>query len=177
MAKKHGPWTIKATSLKYKNDFIEVNEDQVIQPDGKPGAYATVAMQSGVCVLPMEDDGTVYLTRQFRYGLGQESLEVVSGAIDTGEEPEAAARRELREELGIEAAELLDSGRMQIDTSILKAPVKLYIARGLTFVAPEPEGSETIKLVRLKFDEVVRLVMNSEIVHGPSCVLILKAAS
>jgi ADP-ribose pyrophosphatase len=177
MANKRGPWTIKETSSKYKNDFIEVSEDQVIQPDGKPGSYATVAMKSGVCVLPIEDDGTVYLTKQFRYALGAESLEVVSGAIDEGESPAAAARRELREELGIEANELLDMGRLQLDTSIIKAPVQLYLARGLGFVKPEQEGTETIKLIRMKFDEVMNAVRDSVIVHGPSCVLILKAAS
>lgn len=176
MIKKHGPWTIKETSLKFKNDLIQVNEDQVIQPDGKPGSYATVALPAGVCVLPLADDGTVYLTSQFRYALGAESLEVVSGAIDEGEHPETAARRELREELGIEAGELIGLGQMQIDTSIIKAPVNFYMARNLTFVAPQPEGSETIKMVKLKFDEAVRQVMDGVILHGPSCVLILKAA-
>lgn len=176
MANKRGPWTIKESSLRFKNDFIKVNEDQVLQPDGQPGSYATVTLPAGVCVLPIADDDTVYLTKQFRYALGADSLEAASGALDEGEHPETAARRELREELGIEAGELLDLGQMQIDTSIIKAPVNLYLARRLTFVAPQREGSETIQTVRRQFDEAVEQVMAGEIAHGPSCVLILKAA-
>jgi len=46
----------------------------------------------------------------------------------------------------------------------------------LTFIKPQREGSETIKTVRMKFNEVVEAVMKGRIVHGPSCVLILKAS-
>jgi ADP-ribose pyrophosphatase len=82
----------------------------------------------------------------------------------------------LSEEEGITAGELIALGQMQLDTSIIKAPVSLYLARSLTFGEPQREGTETIKTVKLKFDEAVRQVLNSEIAHGPSCVLILKAA-
>jgi 8-oxo-dGDP phosphatase len=176
MERKNGPWTIKETELKYRNDFIEVRQDQVIQPDGKPGAYATVTVKPGVAILAVGDNNEAYLTSQFRYALGEESLEAVSGAVDEGESPQEAARRELREELGIEAGELIDLGRLCIDTSIIKAPVTLFLARKLTFIKPQREGSETIKTVRMKFNEVVEAVMKGRIVHGPSCVLILKAS-
>lgn len=80
MAQKHGSWTIQETSQKYKNSFINVREDQVVQPDGQPGLYGTVIMKPGVAILPIDSDRTVYLTRQFRYALGKESIEVVCGA-------------------------------------------------------------------------------------------------
>src|SRR5215203_3266612 len=109
MEKKNGPWTIKRTRRVYKNEFIEVFEDAVVQPDGKDGEYATVRMKAGVCTLAIDDEDNVYLTRQFRYALGAESLEVIAGGMDEGE-PLENARREAREEMGIEAGEWIEMG-------------------------------------------------------------------
>ena len=78
---------IHGTVRKYSDPFLEVHEGQVTHPDGKPGLYATVTMSPGVAVLPVDHDGCVYLTRQFRYALGQDSLEVVSGAAGPNELP------------------------------------------------------------------------------------------
>lgn len=174
MVKKHGPWTIKETVRKYQNAFMEVNEDQVIQPDGQPGAYATITMTPGVAVLPVDDEGFVYLTRQFRYALGQEDLQVVAGGMEEGESEWAAAQREVHEELGIEAREWLDFGCLNLDTSIIRAPVRLFLAKGLKFSEPQREGTETIKTVKLSFAEALQKVMDRTITHGPTCVLVLK---
>jgi 8-oxo-dGDP phosphatase len=126
MRRKHGPWTITESVRKYSNQFIEVIEDQVIQPDGEPGTYAVVRMKPGISVLALDEGGTVYLTRQFRYATGRESIEAVSGGLDEGENARDGARRELREELGIEAKEWTELGLVDLDTSIVKllrAPV------------------------------------------------------
>lgn len=176
MERAHGPWKIKGTTEKYRDEFIAVYEDSVIQPDGEPGAYATVRMKPGVSVLPVGDDNvTIYLTRQFRYAAGAESIETVSGGIDE-EDASDAAKRELREEAGIEAAELISLGRMDMDTSIVRSPVSLFLARGLKFTEPEQEGTERIELFETTLVEAVGMVMRSEITHGPSCVLIMKAS-
>jgi 8-oxo-dGTP pyrophosphatase MutT (NUDIX family) len=176
--KKHnGPWTITETALRFQNDFIEVREDQVIQPDGEPGSYATVKVKPGVCVLPLDEDGSVYLTRQFRYALGQESLETATGAIEEGESPLEAAQRELREELGFEAEAWADLGTVHLDTSIINCPVSLFLAQGLRFVGTDREGTETIRTVKMPLKEALEKVAASKILHGPSCALLLKAHS
>jgi len=175
MERKHGPWTIKETTEKYRDDFIAVYEDSVIRPDGEPGTYATVRMKPGVSVLPVDHDGTIYLTRQFRYATGAESVEAVSGGVED-EHEDASARRELREELGIEATELIRLGRMDMDTSIVRSPVGLFLARGLKFTEAEQEGTERIKPFKTTLEQAVGMVLRSEITHGPSCVLLLKAA-
>ncbi|HEV2798996.1 MAG TPA: NUDIX hydrolase [Pyrinomonadaceae bacterium] len=174
--RKHGPWTIKETNAKYRDEFVELYEDRVIRPDGEPGTYATVRMKPGVSVLPVEPDGTIYLTRQFRYALGAESVEAVSGGIDGDASPEESAKKELREELGVVASEIVSLGRMDMDTSIVHCPVDLYLARGLKFTEAEQEGTERIEPFKTTLEEAVELVMRGEITHSPSCVLILKAA-
>lgn len=175
MARRNGPWTIEETTEQYRNQLITVREDRVTQPDGEPGSYATVEMQPGVAVLPVDRDGVAHLTRQFRYALGRESVEVVSGATDEGEDPLEAARREAQEELGITAEDWIDLGRMDMDTSVVRGSVRLFLARELGFTETEQEGTETIEPLEVPLAEAVRMVLESEITHSPSCVLILKA--
>lgn len=174
MEKKNGPWTIKKTSRIYKNEFLELTEDKVVQPDGKDGKYATVEMKPGVSTLAIDDEDNVYLTRQFRYALGAESLEVIAGGMDEGE-PLENAKREAKEELGIEADEWINLGTAETDTSIVRSRAHFFIARKLKFTKPEREGTEQMKPVKMSFDEAVEKVLNGEIKHAISCLLILKA--
>lgn len=176
-ARKHGPWTIQETSHKYDNSFINVREDQVLQPDGQPGMYATVTIKPGVAVLPIDSDGVVYLVQQFRYAHGKESIEVVCGAVDEQELPLESAQREVQEELGINADEWTDLGVVDLDTSIVNCPVHIFLAKTLTFTETAREGTETIETVKVSLDAATQMVMESVITHSPSCVLILKAGN
>src|SRR5688500_13677057 len=119
MARQHGPWSIQETTEKHRDSFMTVHEARVIRPDGKPGTYSTVAVKPGVAVLPVDGDGSVHLVRQFRYALGAESVETACGGVEEGEAPPDAARKELREELGIEATDWIDLGAIDLDTSMV----------------------------------------------------------
>ncbi len=176
MVRQHGPWTIRESKPVYRNPFIEVVEDRVVRPDGQPGSYGTVVMKPGVAVLPVDEDGMAYLTREFRYAIGRESIEVAGGGIDEGESPLEAARRESREELGVEASEWVDLGRIDPFTAVVNSPAYLFLARRLSFTRVEREGTEVMEVRKVPFDEAVCMVMDGTITHGPSCVLILKAS-
>jgi 8-oxo-dGTP pyrophosphatase MutT (NUDIX family) len=171
----HGPWLIRATEQVYADPWLSVRCDQVTRPDGKPGTHSVVTIKPGISVLAIDDTERVYLTDEFHYAIGRHSLEVVSGGIDAGETAEQAARRELREELGIEATELVSLGRVDPFTSSLVSPTELFLARGLSFVEAAPEGTEQIRMVELPLSVAVEKVIQSEITHAPSCVAILKA--
>lgn len=176
MKKKLGDWTIKETEKIFENDFLEVVNDKIIQPDGEDGEYATINLKPGVCTLVLDDDENVYLTRQFRYALGAESLEVVCGAIEEKDENALeAAKREIQEELGIEAKEWSELGTAETDTSIVRCRGHFFIARDLIFKEPQREAAEVMKTVKISFAEAVEKVLSGEIVHAMSCIIILKA--
>ena len=61
-------------------------------------------------------------------------------------------------------------------TANVVSPTRLYLARGLTHVGQDLEGTERIKAVKVPLSEAMTMVLESRITHGPSCVLILKAA-
>lgn len=85
-------------------------EDDVVKPDGDDGKYATIDFIPGVSVLPVDENNFVYLTKQFRYALRRTDLEVISGTVEDENFLEAA-KRETREEFGIEAEEWTSLGK------------------------------------------------------------------
>jgi 8-oxo-dGTP pyrophosphatase MutT (NUDIX family) len=174
MATKHGPWVIEETTHVYEDEFIKVNEDKVIKPDGQGGTYATARVKPGVAVLAVEEEGSVYLTKQFRYATGRDSIEVVCGALEEGEPPLEAAKRELREEVGIEASEWRELGTIDLEGSIVNCQSNLFIAKSLKQIETDRDPTERIKTLQVTLGKAVDMVMNCEITHGPSIALILK---
>ncbi|MDA7885150.1 NUDIX hydrolase [bacterium] len=172
---QHGPWFIKDSNDVYVDPFVHVRVDRVIRPDGNDGQHVVVLMKPGVCVLAIDEENNVYLTREFHYGVGRYSLEAVSGGIDTGEQADATAKRELAEELGLIAECWEPVGSVDPFTTIVVSPTKTYIARGLTKTASNPEGTELIETVIMPLSEAVERVNSGEITHAPTCVLILQA--
>jgi len=136
---KKGLWTITESKKIYENPWISVKEDKVIRPDGKDGIFGVVEMKPGVSVLPLDNEGNVYLTKEYHYAVERETIEVISGGIDKDEDKEDAAKRELQEETGIVATELVDLGVVDPFTSVVVSPNYLYLAKGLAFSEANPE--------------------------------------
>lgn len=175
MERKHGPWTLKSSERLYADEFAEVWVDEVSKPGVEPSRRVTMRMKPGVAALALDEEGFAHLVKTFRYAVGKECVEVVQGGVEEGEETSEAARRELKEELGVEASELIDLGLVDAVTSQVSAPAQIFLARGLSFGETERESAEDLQTVRVKFEEAVQMVMDGRITHGISCALILKA--
>ena len=172
--RQNGKWLIKSTQKIFENPFFSVFEDDVVKPTGDDGKYAIVRFKTGASVLPIDDEDNVYITRQFRYAIGRHDIEIVSGSID-GEGALDAAKRELKEELGIEAEDWIDLGSVYSLTSITQSCSRQFIARKLTIGKQETEGTEDIEPVKLTLEQAFEMVLNGEITDGDSCIMILKA--
>ncbi len=172
---KFGPWTIVQRNEVYRDAWMTVQMDNVLRPDGVPGTYSTVRIKPGVCVIPVAEDGTCYLTKEFHYAVGRETIEGISGGIEEGETPEIAAARELEEEVGIIAGRLHPLGVVDPLTAAVASPTKMFLASELRFTKTNMESTERIERVEMPFSEALRMVLENEITHAPSCVAILKA--
>ena len=174
MKKKKGPWIVTDTTVVYKNPWIQVIEDKVVQPDKKEGIFGVVHMKSGVSVLALDENGYVYLTKQYQYALEKKSLEAINGGIDKDETKLDAAKRELQEEAGITAKEWIDFGFIDPFTSVVSSVNYMFLARNLQFVANNPEGTEQIEIIKVPLEEAIQMVMDNTITHGATTTLLLK---
>jgi ADP-ribose pyrophosphatase len=96
--------TVQSTTV-FDGRVIRVRHDRVLCPNGQESMREIVEHRGGVAVLALTDADELFLVRQYRYALGRELLEIPAGKLEIGEEPGAAIRRELEEEIGMVAAD------------------------------------------------------------------------
>ncbi len=158
------PWRRHSRRTAYENAWIEVHHDEVTRPDGQPGIYGVVHFRSrAVGVVAIDDLDRVVLVGQFRYTLDRYSWEIPEGGVPFDEDPLEGARRELREETGIEAATWREIATFDLSNSITDETGSLYLATDLTEGAAAPDPTEDLRLRRVPFDEVMAMVDRGEI--------------
>ena len=130
----------------------------------------------GAGTLPLFEDGSVALVRQWRYPLGRYSLEIAAGRIEPGHSPEETAARELEEELGYRALELRKIGEFNVAPGYCNERIFLYLATGLKESAQNLDDDEEIEVVKLPFEEALARVCAGEIDDAKSIIMLLLAA-
>lgn len=128
-----------------------------------------------VCIVPLLDDGRVIVERQFRYPVNEVITEIPAGKRDSRDEaPEAAARRELREETGITARELIPLGPFYPAAAYSDEVIWMYLARGLTFGEQQLDDDEFLNLQAVPLDELARDVLAGRIPDAKTQAAILR---
>lgn len=158
----------------YAGKIVTVKVDQALLPDGTSALREVVEHPGGVCILALEEDGTVPLVRQFRYPLGRVMLELPAGKLEYGEEPGPAAVRELGEEVGLEPGTLTDLGAIYVSPGFCKEKLHMYLAREVRPVPAHPDEDEFLDVVRMPFGQLAELVMSGQIQDGKTVATVLK---
>ena len=169
-------WQTVRSRVAYENRWIRVREDAVLRPDGEPGLYGVVEVRSpAVFVVPVTDAGEIVLIEVDRYAIGGLSLEVPAGGADA-DDLAAAAGRELREETGLAARELVDLGPVHSLNGVADAPGRVYLAIGLHPVGGAEQEAEGITGVRtVPIGQLVGLIAAQEITDNETLGALLLA--
>lgn len=168
MPKRFGPWTQLSSRIKYKNPWISIQEDKVIQPDGKRGSYAFLRKSPGAFIVAFDGKG-IFFVRQYRYALKKYILDLPAGVIK-GKDYLKNAKRELFEETGIRAKKWLRLGKFYNSPGHENTFIVTFLAEQLDvkqLSIRRQEGDESIKgIVRIILPELQKLIQNGQIECG-----------
>ena len=164
------------SELIYAGKILDLHRDEVALPNGGSGVREYIRHVGAVCVVPVTDDGKVVMEKQFRYPFRAVLTEITAGKLDGKEEPpEQAARRELREETGATAAELIPLGDFYPTCAYSDEVIHMYLARGLSFGQRALDEDEFLNVQLVPLEDVVRDVLEGRIKDGKTQTAVLKA--
>ena len=153
-----------SSELVFDGKLLKVHRDVVRLPDGSQGAREYIRHPGAVAVVPLFDDRSVLLERQFRYPHRREFIEVPAGKLEPNEPHLDTAKRELLEETGYTAAEWTRLGVIHTAIAYTDEAIELYLARKIRKAgAAQLDAGEFIETLLLPFDEAVAMVADGRI--------------
>jgi ADP-ribose pyrophosphatase len=171
------PWKTISSRPVYQNPWATVREDIAEMPNGKTTIYGVVECGECVGVLPFVDDSHVILIRQYRYVFDEnDRWEMPTGGVKPHESLQEAAHRELREETGFDAEHLEQINTYYTSKSVMHEIAHLYIGRQLTPIQAVPDETEFLEIETFNFDQVLQMVLKSEIRDSMTVLAVLFAA-
>ncbi len=167
--------TVNSTEI-YKGKIIDVFCDDISLPDGKPGKREYIKHVGAACVVPVTDKGEVVIVKQFRYPFGSVLTEIPAGKLDgKGEDPLKAAIRELKEETGAKAEEMIYMGQYYPTCAYSDEVIHMYLAKVLSYGDTHFDDDEFIEYEKIPLKELVADIMNGKIKDGKTQTAVLKA--
>ena len=154
----------------YTGKVVTLNVDTVQLPNGVTIDLETIRHPGAAAVVPIKDDGTVVLVRQFRHAAGGFIYEIPAGKLSPGEDPLHCAARELEEEVGYRASSF------ELLSSIFTAPgfadevIHVYKATGLTKGHQQLDRDEVLEIVEMRLDQAIAGIQDGTIRDGKTIV-------
>ena len=154
---------------------MHVFEDTVQLPDGKSATREYMRHVGAVCVVPLLDDGSVLLERQYRYPVGEVLVEIPAGKLNFKEEnPREAAARELLEETGAVAGELVSLGLFLPACAYSDEAIHMYAARRIAFREQKLDEDEFLNVFTMPLRDAVSDVLTGKIPDAKTQTALLK---
>ena len=160
----------------FNGAVLRVMRDEILLPNGEKAIREFCLHNGAVAIIPLLDDGRVIMERQFRYAHGRVFFEIPAGKLDSPDEPPlSAAKRELREETGAIAEEMIYLGEIDTTPALIDEKIHLYLAKGLSFTNRDLDEDEFLDIELVPLCELVDMVMKGEIKDAKTQIAVLKA--
>ena len=169
------PESISSESI-YKGKIFDVRIDQIRHGDVEYKREIVTHKGSAV-IVPVFDDKTVAMVRQYRYAAEKFLLEIPAGSLDGDESPETGAARELEEEIGVTAAKIEKIAEFYVSPGFLTEKMFVYLATELTETAQNLEIDEILEIERYTFPQALDLIRNGGIEDAKTIVGLMLAGS
>ena len=156
-----------SSKVAHKNPLWEYKCDKIIRPDGSEGEYCYTETPGNVIIGHVLDDGRLVVVRQYRYLAEKNSIEFPGGGIGKEESPTDAAKRELLEESGYSAENLIKVGAFEPCVGVVKDMSHIFIANELLLTQePKSDALESTEVILRRVDEFENMIKQGEIWDG-----------
>ena len=152
----------KASSRIYDGHVLNLRVDQVLLDDGTQSTREVVEHRGAVAIVPMLNDHVI-LVRQYRYSIGKELLEIPAGTLEIGEDPQAAAKRELEEETGYRSEQVTKITEIYMAPGYATEKIHVYLATNLERTKTQLDEDERIEIKPVLFSAALQKVRSGEI--------------
>ena len=171
------PWKKISSREVYRNPWILLREDQVINPSGNPGIYSVIETRIATGVVALDSEDNVILVGQYRYPTDMYSWEIPEGGAEGDELPLQAAQRELREETGLKAASWEElGGEIHLSNCFTSERAFIFVARGLTQGAAAPDETEKLAVKTVSVRDALVMADDGRLYDGLSIIAIHRIA-
>lgn len=161
-------YRVTHTEKVFQGKVFAVRIDQVEKPSGETMRVDVVEHHGAVVLIPVDDEGRIWFVQQYRHPTGKWSLELPAGTLDPGEEPQACAVRECREETGMSPDQLIPLGGAFLAPGYSTEYLNFYLAKGLQRAPLTPDHNEDLKIERLTWDEATDRIARGELEDAKS---------
>jgi len=160
-------WETIAEEVVYSCDGFDVRNQDVQLPDGSRTEFDHVSEGASVVVLPLTEYGKVVIIEEWRQAVDRRNRGLPAGSVEDGEDPDVAARRELREETGYEAETVAHLTTVEPANGFADSIFHYYVARGCERTAAQDlDDTESIAVETTTMDELVSAVQDGELRDG-----------
>jgi len=171
--KHNGGWNKTTSQYLFRSEWYDLRQDRVVLPSGDEISYTYVEHPGYAIVVPLFENDDVLVEKIYRYTLQQTLIEFPSGGLD-GEDPRVAAARELREETGWHAGNLVLLGKHYGSSGISNEQYFIFLGTNLeNRENMKREPTEQIELDRIPLSTLVDMVYKTELRDGPTALATL----
>lgn len=168
--------TYLSGETRYEGVIVDVRMDKVKLLDDTVTNREVVEHPGGVAVFAIDEEDRVVMVRQYRYPVGEVTLELPAGKLEPGEDPRDSALRELEEETGIRPGRVTYMGLSYSSPGIFTERIHLYLAQDLMQGQSHPDVGEFVDVVRLPLSELLQMIQENQLPDAKSALGILKGA-
>ena len=163
-----------SSKLIHNGDFLVLNKDTVLLPNGKTSTREFVTHPGAACIVAVDEDDNILMVKQYRYPVSKVMYEEPAGKLDSGEEPINCAKRELEEETGYKANNFDLIGSLYPAPAYSNEIIYIYLATKLSKTNMNLDEDEFLVCEKIKISKVLEMILNGQITDAKTQIAVLK---